>query len=47
MRVFVAAHCNINNGDRAVLEATINTINREIPDSENEWEFKVSVVNES
>lgn len=34
MRVFVAAHCNINNGDRAVLEATINTIKREIPDSE-------------
>ena len=31
MNVFIAAHCNINNGDRAVLEATVNTVNRFFP----------------
>lgn len=34
MRVLIAAHYNLNNGDRALLEATIQIVKKLFPDSE-------------
>lgn len=34
MKVLIAAHYNLNNGDRAVLEATLEAIRNQCPDAD-------------